>query len=168
MSAQAGNPGSKLAFVDPAEFTPQFAWKKSAREKGVEHVFCEGVDLISAAASFGTPTYLYSRTAITDAYREFDRGLGKIPHTICFAVKSNGNLSLLQHLTKMGSGFDIVSGGELEHLGHLGVRGDRIVFSGVGKTRYEIRDALQYSPAPRAGRKARASDGILLFNVESE
>jgi diaminopimelate decarboxylase len=168
MSAQAGNPRGKLTFVDPAEFTPHFAWKKSAREKGVEHVFCEGVDLISAAASFGTPTYLYSRAAITDAYREFDRGLGKTPRTICFAVKSNGNLSILQDLAKMGSGFDIVSGGELEHLGHLGVRGERIVFSGVGKTRYEIREALQYSPEGRAGRKSRGSTGILLFNIESE
>jgi diaminopimelate decarboxylase len=168
MSAQAANPGKKLTFLDPVEFTPQFAWKKIAREKNVEHVFCEGVDLVAAAESFGTPTYLYSRAAIADAYREFDRGLGKIPHTICFAVKSNGNLSILQHLAKMGSGFDIVSGGELEHLGHLGVCGDRIVFSGVGKTRYEIREALQYSPSARSGRKGHGNDGILLFNVESE
>jgi diaminopimelate decarboxylase len=168
MSEQTANPRKKLVYVDPAEFTPQFAWEKSAREKDVEHVYCEGVDLVSAAAAFGTPTYLYSRAAITDAYSEFESGLKKIPHTICFAVKSNGNLSLLQSLAKMGSGFDIVSGGELEHLGHLGVRGDRIVFSGVGKTSHEIRDALQYWPAPRTGRKARGSSGILLFNVESE
>jgi diaminopimelate decarboxylase len=168
MSAQAAGPRKKLKFVDPAEFTPQFAWKKSSRKKNVEHVFCEGVDLVAVAESFDTPTYLYSRAAISDAYREFDRGLGKIPHTICFAVKSNGNLSILQHLAKMGSGFDIVSGGELEHLGHLGVRGDRIVFSGVGKTRYEIREALEYSPKHRGGRKARGDSGILLFNVESE
>jgi diaminopimelate decarboxylase len=171
MSAQAANSRKKLTYVDPAEFTPKFAWKESAREKGVEHVFCEGVDLVSAASSFGTPAYLYSRAAITEAYREFDRGLRKIPRTICFAVKSNGNLSILQHLATMGSGFDIVSGGELEHLGHLGVRGDRIVFSGVGKTRHEIRDALQYSPAARSGRtgrSARGGGGILLFNVESE
>lgn len=168
MSGQAGNPRKKPTFVDPADFTPHFAWKKSVREKGAEHVFCEGVDLAIAAASFGTPTYLYSRAAISDAYSEFDRGLSKIPRTICFAVKSNGNLSVLQHLAKMGSGFDIVSGGELEHLGHLGVRGDRIVFSGVGKTRYEIRDALQYSSSRRFGRTGQRDGGILLFNVESE
>ena len=169
MSPQASNLRKKLAFIDPAEFTPHFAWKDSLREKGFENVFCEGVDLSSAAASFGTPTYVYSKRAIADAYGEFDRGLEKIPHTICFAMKSNGNLSLLQLLAKMGSGFDIVSGGELEHLGHLGVLGDRIVFSGVGKTRHEIRDALRYSP-DRSGKGGgvRRGDGILLFNVESE
>jgi diaminopimelate decarboxylase len=167
MSAETANPRRKLSFVDPAEFTPQFAWKKSARERDVEHVFCEGVDLVTAGASFGTPTYFYSGSAVTDAYREFDCGLSKIPRTICFAVKSNGNLSILQRLAKMGSGFDIVSGGELEHLGLLGVRGDRIVFSGVGKTRYEIRDALQYSSA-RGTHIAERGRGILLFNVESE
>src|SRR5580658_895059 len=168
MSAAVPNSQKKLAFLDPAEFTPQFAWRKWARDADIENVYCEGVDLVAAAASFGTPTYVYSRTAIGDAYGEFDSGLREIPHTICFAVKSNGNLSILNDLAKRGSGFDIVSGGELEHLGHLGVRGDRIVFSGVGKTRYEIRDALKYSPAPRAGRKARVRPGILLFNVESE
>jgi diaminopimelate decarboxylase len=168
MSARGGSPPKKLAYVDPAEFTPHFAWKKSARDKDVEHVFCEGVDLVGAAESFSTPTYCYSRTAIGEAYREFDSGLGKTPHTICFAVKSNGNLSLLNDLAKRGSGFDIVSGGELEHLGHLGVHGDRIVFSGVGKTRDEIREALQYAARASGGGAKRANSGILLFNVESE
>ncbi|MGB8473737.1 MAG: diaminopimelate decarboxylase [Candidatus Acidiferrum sp.] len=168
MSARAGRLRRRTAFVDPAEFTPQFAWRKSQRAKSVEHVHCEGVDLVAAGASFGTPTYFYSRAAITNACREFDRGLGKVPHTICFAVKSNGNLSLLNYLAKSGSGFDIVSGGELEHLGRLGVRGERIVFSGVGKTRHEIRDALQYSAAARERHPKPAKSGILLFNVESE
>jgi diaminopimelate decarboxylase len=167
MSALAANSRKTLTFVDPAEYTPHFAWKRPSRKKDVERVFCESVDLVTAAGQFGTPTYLYSSAAITDAYREFDRGLDRIPRTICFAVKSNGNLSLLKHLAKLGSGFDIVSGGELEHLRHLGVRGDRIVFSGVGKTRHEIRDALQYSPARVRG-IARHGRGILLFNVESE
>ncbi|MHB8503227.1 MAG: diaminopimelate decarboxylase [Candidatus Acidiferrales bacterium] len=168
MSAPAAHSRKKLKFVDPAEFTPEFGWRDAPREKGLEHVFCEGVDLVAAGASFGTPTYFYSRAAITNAFGEFDRGLSKIPRTICFAVKSNGNLSILSHLAKLGSGFDIVSGGELEHLGHLGIRGDRIVFSGVGKTRHEIRDALQYSPSSSGGRSARHGGGILLFNVESE
>src|SRR5579859_7163434 len=169
MSARGGSPPKKLAYVDPAKFTPHFAWKKSARDKDVEHVFCEGVDLVGAAESFSTPTYCYSRTAIGQAYREFDSELGRIPHTICFAVKSNGNLSLLNDLAKRGSGFDIVSGGELEHLGHLGVRGDRIVFSGVGKTRDEIREALQYRiAANRKSKRDRGQRGILLFNLESE
>jgi diaminopimelate decarboxylase len=167
MSALAANSRKTLTFVDPAEYTPHFAWKRPSRGKDVERVFCESVDLVAAAGQFGTPTYLYSSAAITDAYREFDHGLHQIPRTICFAVKSNGNLSLLKHLAKLGSGFDIVSGGELEHLRLLGVRGDRIVFSGVGKTRYEIRDALQYSPARVRG-IARHGRGILLFNVESE
>ncbi|HTT32096.1 MAG TPA: diaminopimelate decarboxylase, partial [Methylomirabilota bacterium] len=79
------------------------------------------------------------------------------------AVKSNGNLSLLKHLAKLGSGFDIVSGGELRLLRHIGVSGDRIVFSGVGKSREEIREALNY----RVGGE-NESAGILLFNVESE
>jgi diaminopimelate decarboxylase len=168
MSAQPAGSRKKLVFVDPAEFTPHFAWRKSPRQPGAEHVFCEGLDLAATAASFGTPTYLYSRAAIADAYREFDRGLGKAPHTICFAVKSNGNLSILHALAKMGSGFDIVSGGELEHLGHLAVPGNRIVFSGVGKTRNEIREALLYSPGFRRGHSANAKSGILLFNIESE
>lgn len=178
MSAASATPTEKLPFVDPAEFTPHFGWKPATREPGMEHVFCEDVDLIRAASAFGTPAYLYSRAAVADAYAEFDGGLKDIPHTICFAVKSNGNLSLLKELARRGSGFDIVSGGELEHLARLGVRGDRIVFSGVGKTREEIRAALQYSAASVAKatrsrssgdkRATAAKSGILLFNVESE
>src|SRR6266849_8919297 len=160
------NDGSsrKLKYVDPASFTPHFAWKKSeARGSFVEEVFCEKVALRSIAEKVGTPTYAYSQAAIEDAYNELDRGLGKVPHTLCFAVKSNGNLSILNHLAKLGSGFDIVSGGELHHLRRIGVRGDRIVFSGVGKERNEIREALNYRAGQRGGRP-----GILLFNAESE
>jgi diaminopimelate decarboxylase len=86
-----------------------------------------------------------------------------LPHTLCFAVKSNGNLSILKHLAEMGSAFDIVSGGELHYLQRIGVRGDRIVFSGVGKDKNEIREALNYRARERSG-----PAGILLFNVESE
>jgi diaminopimelate decarboxylase len=154
----------KPTFVDPAGFTPHFHWKPlSKRGSSTDEIVCENVSLTSVAEKAGTPTYLYSRAAIEDAYRELDRGLGSLPHTLCFAVKSNGNLSILNHLARMGSGFDIVSGGELDHLRRIGVRGDRIVFSGVGKDRHEIREALNYRAARRAGRS-----GILLFNIESE
>jgi diaminopimelate decarboxylase len=151
----------KLNFVDPATFTPHFSWARSAASAR-EVVFCEGVALESVAERFGTPTYVYSRASIRDAYRELHKGLGEQPHTVCFAVKANGNLSILRELARLGSGFDIVSGGELELLRKIGVRGERIVFSGVGKMREEIREALNYRV------KRKASAGILLFNVESE
>ncbi len=162
MSAPSAVPRLKPKFVDPAEFTPQFAWRKSARNYGQE-VFCEGVSLTEAAEKFGTPAYLYSRAAIENAFGELKKGLGSQPHTLCFAVKSNGNLTILKTLANLGSGFDVVSGGELEHLAHLGVPADKIVFSGVGKSREEIRFALRYP-----GRGKAAKRGILLFNVESE
>jgi diaminopimelate decarboxylase len=157
-------PQRNLKAVDPTTFTPQFRWKrKPPRMADGEEIFCEGVSLAYAAEKFETPAYVYSRAAITDAFRELDRGLASVPHTLCFAMKANGNLSILKHLAKLGSGFDIVSGGELEHLRRIGARGDRIVFSGVGKTREEIRHALQYP-----GGRHRGRIGILLFNVESE
>ena len=157
MSA-SGSARRNLPYTDPAEFTPQFAWKASRNGR---EVFCEGVSLKAVAAKFGTPVYVYSQQAIVDAFDEFDSGLKGLPHLVCFAVKANGNLSLLQLLARRGSGFDIVSGGELEHLGHIGVPGQRVVFSGVGKAREEIRAALRY--------RAKRSDvpGILQFNVES-
>src|SRR2546421_8015063 len=164
MSHSSNSSSHKLKYTDPIPFTPPFAWEKSAvRSASGEEVVCERVPLESVARKFGTPTYVYSRAAIRDAYEEFHSGLGALPHTLCFAVKSNGNLSILNHLAKLGSGFDIVSGGELHHLERIGVRGDRIVFSGVGKDRHEIREALNY---PVHGRGRRA--GILLFNAESE
>ncbi|HMI49910.1 MAG TPA: diaminopimelate decarboxylase [Candidatus Saccharimonadales bacterium] len=159
-SPSAGTP-KKLTFVDPARFTPQFHWKVSG-DRRTEAVFCEGVSLPDVAAKIGTPAYLYSHAAIMDSYDELHHGLGKLPHTLCFAVKANGNLTILSQLAKRGSGFDVVSGGELEQLRHIGVPGDRIVFSGVGKSREEIREALQY----QASRKSKES-GILLFNIES-
>ena len=149
-------------YVDPAQFTPHFAWKKlPGADSSREEVFCEKVPLHAVAEKAGTPVYLYSSASIENAFQELDRGLGKLPHTLCFAVKSNGNLSILKKLARLGSGFDIVSGGELEYLRRIGVAGKRIVFSGVGKQREEIRAALGYS--------ARRNDrpGILLFNVES-
>ncbi|HTZ31470.1 MAG TPA: diaminopimelate decarboxylase [Methylomirabilota bacterium] len=149
-----------LSYIDPAEFTPHFAWRTSPRGPG-RIVACEGIPLDRIAARFGTPLYVYSESAVRDAFNELKRGLGGVPHLLCFAVKANGNLSILNLLAKLGSGFDIVSGGELDHLGHIAIPGNRIVFSGVGKTREEIRSALNY--------RARRSDapGILQFNVES-
>jgi diaminopimelate decarboxylase len=163
-AANPGNRGSqKPAFVDPAAFTPQFAWKKAARGRDLAAVFCEGVPLDDIAEREGTPSYAYSARALNDAVSELKRGLGTQPNTICFAVKSNGNLALLKHLAKLGCGFDIVSGGELELLRHIGVPGNRTVFSGVGKTREEMRAALRYSAS-----NSQKKRGILLFNVESE
>jgi diaminopimelate decarboxylase len=148
-----------LPYVDPATHTPQFSWKKTG--KSAREVFCESVPLSEIARRYETPTYVYSRRAITDAFQEIDRSLTRVPHLLCFAVKANGNLSILKLLGELGSGFDIVSGGELEHLGHIGIPGRRIVFSGVGKTREEIREALRYQGQ-------RSGDlGILQFNVES-
>jgi diaminopimelate decarboxylase len=154
-SAQARK---NLEYVDPARFTPHFAWKGRGPAKDV---YCEGVKLAEIAGRFDTPTYVYGRRAIEEAFAELESGLGRVPHLLCFAVKANGNLTILKLLAKRGSGFDIVSGGELEHLGRIGVRCDRIVFSGVGKTREEIREALRY----RSNRTSAA--GILQFNVES-
>jgi len=158
----SGHSGARknLPYVDPATFTTHFSWKKLPGGAGRE-VFCEGVALEELASRFGTPVYVYSQGAIESAFDELNSGLKRLPHLLCFAVKSNGNLSILQLLARRGSGFDIVSGGELDHLGHMGVPGNRIVFSGVGKTREEIRTALRY--------KAKKADapGILQFNVES-
>lgn len=161
MSHSDSAPSRKLKFADPVAFTPHFAWKKAPSQSG-EQVFCEGVTLSSVAEKFATPTYLYSGSAIADAYREFQDGLRGVSHAICFAVKSNGNLSILKRLAELGSGFDIVSGGELRLLKQIGVPGNRIVFSGVGKSREEIREALNYRVA------TQSAPGILLFNVESE
>jgi diaminopimelate decarboxylase len=159
MSA-TGSARKNLPYVDPAQFTPQFAWKKMPHGASRE-VCCEGVSLEKIASRFGTPVYVYSRRSIENAFDELNNGLGRLPHLLCFAVKANDNLSILNLLAKRGSGFDIVSGGELDCLGRIGVPGKRIVFSGVGKTREEIRAALAYKA------KRTHAPGILQFNVES-
>jgi diaminopimelate decarboxylase len=164
MSGAGGSRGKRISFVDPATFTPHFSWKKVSGKSGAsEEVCCEDLSLSDIAAKAGTPAYVYSQTAIGEAYGELDSGLGALPHTVCFAVKSNSNLAILKYLAGLGSGFDVVSGGELEHLEQIGVPGKRIVFSGVGKTREEMREALRYGSARRGG-----PHGILLFNIESE
>ncbi len=148
MSAATTHPRRKPAeqFVDPAEYTPGFGYRGP-------HLYCEGVPVEQIAKKQGTPAYLYSRFNIEDAYKRLDGALGSIPHTVCYAVKANSNLGILRVFAALGSGFDIVSGGELYRLRRIGVPGSRIVFSGVGKTREEIREALR--------------ERILLFNVES-
>ncbi len=134
----------------PATYTPFFT-----RRRGT--VFCEGVSLPAIAKSVSTPTYAYSRAAIETVYHKLDgalnAALGAIPHSICYAVKANSNLSILRLLAAMGSKFDVVSGGELERVRRAGIAPGRVVFSGVGKSREEIAEALRA--------------GILLFNVES-
>ncbi|HEV3481168.1 MAG TPA: diaminopimelate decarboxylase [Candidatus Acidoferrales bacterium] len=146
--------------TDPTDYTPFFAYQRAAsRQSQILH--CEGVALTRLADTVGTPTYVYSRASIEAAYRRLDRAFGSLPHRLCYAVKANSNLSVLRVLANLGSCFDIVSGGELDRLRRIGVQGTRIVFSGVGKTRDEIREALRY----RASRAEKG--GILLFNIES-
>ncbi len=137
----------RLAVTDPTKYTPYYKYRAGALE-------CENVPLTRIAEKFGTPAYIYSSASILDAYRRFTTAFRSIPHSICYAVKANSNLSILKLLARAGSSFDIVSGGELHRLRHIGVPGRRIVFSGVGKSKEEIREALQA--------------GMLLFNVESE
>jgi len=114
----------------------------------------DGVPLEEIARRFGTPCYVYSRAAIEEAYREFDTGLAGVDHLVCYAVKANSNLAVLDVLARLGAGFDIVSGGELARVLAAGGRADRIIFSGVGKSQAEIRAAL--------------AAGIRCFNAESE
>jgi len=114
----------------------------------------EQVPLADIATRFGTPCYVYSRAALEDAYRGFAQAFAARPHLICYAVKANPNLAILNLFARLGAGFDIVSGGELKRV--LAASGDpaKVVFSGVGKSEAEIRLALEA--------------GVLCFNVESE
>lgn len=150
-------------FATPVSYTPFFSERRGAR--GTSQIFCEGVPLERVGESCGTPAFLYSSASIAAAYRELDRAFRPLPHTLCYAVKANGNLAILRLLSRLGSSFDIVSGGELDRLRRVGVAGGRIVFSGVGKTREEIREALRYPGTHKRGAKR---SGILLFHVESE
>ena len=114
----------------------------------------EGVALADVAERFGTPCYVYSRAAIEAGWRAFDDALAGSPHLVCYAVKANANLAVLGVLARLGSGFDIVSGGELARVLAAGGEASRVVFSGVGKSEAEIRTAL--------------AAGIKCFNAESE
>jgi len=116
-------------------------------------LMAEGLPLSALAEQYGTPLYVYSRAAIESAYQEFSSALAGQKHLICYAVKANSNLAVLDILARLGAGFDIVSGGELKRVMAAGAKADHIVFSGVGKTSDEIRQALKV--------------GIRCFNVES-
>ncbi|HKV51536.1 MAG TPA: diaminopimelate decarboxylase [Gemmatimonadaceae bacterium] len=115
---------------------------------------CEGVPLETIAREAGTPVFIYSAGAIREAYGRLDRVLAPVPHRLHYSVKANANVAILALLRSLGAGVDIVSGGELYRARLAGLTGPDIVFSGVGKTERELREAL--------------AAGILLFNVESE
>jgi diaminopimelate decarboxylase len=117
-------------------------------------LYAENVRLADIAQQLSTPCYVYSRAALEDRFRAFADALKGRDHLVCYAVKANSNLAVLNLLARLGSGFDIVSGGELERVLAAGGDPARVVFSGVGKTRDEMRRAL--------------AAGIYCFNVESE
>lgn len=116
-------------------------------------LFAEAVSLETIANQFGTPTYVYSKNTLIQTFESFKKGLLKTDHLICFAVKANSNIAILNLFASLGAGFDIVSGGELERVIYAGGDPQKIVFSGVGKTASEIEAALKAN--------------ILCFNVES-
>src|SRR5260370_38528568 len=108
MTGAPANASQKLSFVAPASFTPHFSWKTLSGNLGNDAaVSCDGVPLRDIADKLGTPTYVYSWSAIEDAYHELVSGLRALPHTLCFAVKSNSNLAILKHLAKLGAGSHI-------------------------------------------------------------
>jgi diaminopimelate decarboxylase len=143
----------------PSARPPGFVYRETKRgilrRGGPFILYCEDVNLQKLAERHGTPLYVYSVAMIGARYAAFDAAFREQPHTICYSVKANSNLTILRMLARKGCGFDVVSGGELERV----LTADRkaakkVVFSGVGKTREELAAALQA--------------GIMLFNVESE
>ncbi len=125
------------------------------RRRSDSILHCEGLPLPKLAERYGTPLYVYSATTIRERLESFESAFRDVPHTVCYSVKANSNLSILRLLARQGCGFDVVSGGEMERVLAVDRRAaKKIVFSGVGKTRDEMTAALKA--------------GILLFNVESE
>jgi len=116
-------------------------------------LYAESVAVTDLMAQYGSPLYIYSHGQIVSNWQKFDQAFGDHPHLICYAVKANSNLGVLNVLAKLGSGFDIVSIGELERVIAAGGRPESCVFSGVSKTKTEIQRALEL--------------GIYCFNVES-
>jgi|ETNmetMinimDraft_16_1059900.scaffolds.fasta_scaffold02234_5 diaminopimelate decarboxylase len=117
-------------------------------------LYAESIPVMDLMAQYGSPLYVYSRTEIEQNWQQFDEAFGEHPHLICYAVKANSNLAVLNTLANLGSGFDIVSIGELERVIAAGGMPSRCVFSGVAKAKAEIQKALEI--------------GIYCFNVESE
>ena len=117
-------------------------------------LYAEEVPVSRIVAAYDSPCYVYSRATLERHFRAYDQALGDMPHRICYAVKANGNLAVLSVLARMGAGFDIVSGGELERVIRAGGDPANTVFSGVGKQRWEMERALEV--------------GVHCFNVESE
>jgi diaminopimelate decarboxylase len=133
---------------------PAFVYRKDKGQKNSE-LHCEDVPLTQLAKKLDTPLYVYSANTIRQRLKAFDQAFHTVPHTVCYSVKANSNLSILRLLAKLGCGFDVVSGGELERVLQADRRAvKKVVFSGVGKTADEMRAALKAD--------------ILLFNVESE
>ena len=118
-----------------------------------EQLYVEDLPVKQLAEEFGTPLYIYSRATLERHWHAFDSALGEHPHLICYAVKANSNIGILNVMAKLGSGFDIVSQGELERVLEAGGEASKVVFSGVAKSRAEIMRALEV--------------GIRCFNVES-
>ena len=123
-----------------------------SRKNGTLHI--EEASLSEVANEFGTPSFVYSRKSIEEAFSKYQKAFGNQRHLICYAVKANSSIAILHLLAKMGSGFDVVSGGELKRVLLAGGDPKKTVFSGVGKTAQEIKDAL--------------SANIKCFNIESE
>lgn len=155
----------KSDFRTPAGRPPAFTYQSVARRQSpagnpraaerYDELLCDQVPLAKLARRYGTPLYIYSASTIRERLRAFDRAFQDVPHTVCYSVKANSNLSILRLLNRSGSGFDVVSGGELQRVLKIDRRATRrVVFSGVGKSVEEIDLALR--------------SGILLFNVESE
>jgi len=140
----------------PQQRPPGFTYFREKQHIGSvdRQLHAEAVPLARLAARFGTPLYVYSASTLRERYRQFDLAFGGCEHTICYSIKANSNLSILRMLARLGAGFDIVSGGELQRVIAATPKAiAKVVFSGVGKLAVEIDQALRA--------------GILMFNVES-
>jgi diaminopimelate decarboxylase len=156
MTPRGQNPAARAPGFVYVETGPRKAKLRETKLRDRQlALYCEHVPLTKLAERYGTPLYVYSAAMIRERYRAFDAAFRGLPHTICYSVKANSNLSILRLLAREGCGFDVVSGGELERVLVADRKAARkVVFSGVGKTREELTAALKA--------------GIMLFNVESE